>query len=288
MDQNAPGFLIESLEPFQLSFPILHVRSPSGLSAARNVGLDHAIGQIIAFPDDDCWYASDVLETVANLLMLHSDWAGLTGRLVDPTETKGYPWYDSASGRIKLSNVWHRSSSVTIFLRRTATQMNGYFDTNLGRGSATGMLGAEDSEYLIRIMKLDLILYYCAEICIFHEALPNHDEKRIAVVFGEGRSFGYVLRKYNYPLPYALQTWIRALGGTAQSLLFGNTLQMRFYWNSFKGRIRGWFEYPPHGVNAGKKMESGRAFRQTDGARPKQASISEDLRGRSDTHSKRQ
>ena len=40
---------------------IRHLRSSPGLSHARNVGLAAATGEVLAFPDDDCWYSPDLL-----------------------------------------------------------------------------------------------------------------------------------------------------------------------------------------------------------------------------------
>jgi glycosyltransferase involved in cell wall biosynthesis len=41
-----------------------HLRSERGLSRARNVGLRAAQGDLIAIPDDDCWYPAGLLARV--------------------------------------------------------------------------------------------------------------------------------------------------------------------------------------------------------------------------------
>ena len=43
----------------------LHMRSPRGLSRARNATLPHLTGDLVAFPDDDCLYPPDLLDRVA-------------------------------------------------------------------------------------------------------------------------------------------------------------------------------------------------------------------------------
>src|SRR5262249_2604201 len=61
VDQNPPGYIDEILQTCGAGLRIKHVRSAPGLSAARNVGLAQANGQIVGFPDDDCWYLPDTL-----------------------------------------------------------------------------------------------------------------------------------------------------------------------------------------------------------------------------------
>ena len=242
VDQNPPGFLDAVTAPFLSCFPILHLRSRIGLSRARNVALGHITGNVVGFPDDDCWYPPDALERIAGLLADHPEWDGLTGRPADPEDPDGFPWYDRISGALDLITVWRRSICITIFLRREAVQAVGEFDENLGLGAATGMLASEESEYMIRVLQRGYNLHYRADVCLYHPSLPPRNvEPRIVRALGEGRAFGYVLRKYNYPLPFVMRTWIRALGGLAQSLLYGNWTRARYYWASFRGRLIGWF-----------------------------------------------
>src|SRR5579864_3540599 len=59
VDQNSDDVLERLIRQYQGCFPVLHLRSEPGLSRARNVGLQHFSGDVVAFPDDDCWYAPD-------------------------------------------------------------------------------------------------------------------------------------------------------------------------------------------------------------------------------------
>ncbi len=60
VDQNADDRVKELLEDSEYPFLCFHVRSPRGLSRARNVGINLASGRIFCFPDDDCWYPGDL------------------------------------------------------------------------------------------------------------------------------------------------------------------------------------------------------------------------------------
>src|SRR5882672_6242686 len=65
VDQNPEGILDSLVRQHRERFPLLHLRSEQGLSHARNVGLQHFSGDVVAFPDDDCWYGPDTLEKIA-------------------------------------------------------------------------------------------------------------------------------------------------------------------------------------------------------------------------------
>ena len=57
----------EALVPAVADFPRVKVRrltAQPGLSRARNLGLSLAQGEIVGFPDDDCWYPPDLLAEV--------------------------------------------------------------------------------------------------------------------------------------------------------------------------------------------------------------------------------
>ena len=241
VDQNPPGFLTAVTAPFLSCFPILHLRSRIGLSRARNIALGHITGNVVGFPDDDCWYPSDALERIAGLFAANPAWGGLTVRPAEPENPDSFGWYHRTSGSVDLMNLWRRSISFTIFLRCEAVRAAGEFDEDLGLGTTTGMLASEESEYLIRVLKQGFNLHYHPEIRVYHPALPAYDGPRIARAYGEGRAFGYVLRKYGYPLSFVARTWVRALGGAAQSLLLGKWTRTRYYWLLFRGRLHGWF-----------------------------------------------
>src|SRR5436853_4580540 len=64
VDQNEDDRL-DSVLSEHASLDVVRLRAAHGLSRARNVALPSVQGDIVAFPDDDCVYPDDLLESVA-------------------------------------------------------------------------------------------------------------------------------------------------------------------------------------------------------------------------------
>ena len=71
VDQNTDDRVEKLLEAWKETLTFRHVRSPKGLSRARNAGIKLASGPIICFPDDDCWYPDNLLEHVSKWFDRH-------------------------------------------------------------------------------------------------------------------------------------------------------------------------------------------------------------------------
>jgi len=241
VDQNPEGILDPLIREYQGRFPLLHLRSERGLSRARNVGLRHFSGDVVAFPDDDCWYAPATLETVARAMYQNPDWSGVTGRAVDGHHPGAYRWFAHKSGWVNKKNVWRRGKSVTIFLRAAVIREIGPFDESLGAGSQYGKLSAEETDYLIRAIESGFRIHDCADLRIFHPyPAATYDRGLVMKTYGYSVGFGYVLKKHNYPIRFVCYYWLRALGGAVVSLLTFNFAKSRYHFAVLKGRVVGW------------------------------------------------
>src|SRR5436190_5169595 len=130
----------------------VHLRSPVGLSHARNVALPHVEADVIAFPDDDCVYPPDLLERVAARL---ANLDGVTGR---------EPWWTTPAATLTRDNLWNRAISFTIFLRRQLVERVGAFDERLGLPSSS----AEEIDYLIRALDTGARVAYDPTLVVMH------------------------------------------------------------------------------------------------------------------------
>lgn len=234
VDQNEDDRLLPVLSPYQSRFFVKHIRSNRGISRARNLGLRFASGNIVAFPDDDCWYNPDTLQRVANLFFEHPDWDGITGSCTTPAGR--LPFLDHKSGYINKINVWTRAISITIFLRDSLINTVGTFDERLGAGADSGFCAGEETDYLLRALENRCWISYQSDICVNHPEIRSSSDR--GYVYGRG--LGYVLRKHDYPLWYAVSVFFRPLLGAFVSLLSFNIGKARFYYSVLRGRLSGW------------------------------------------------
>jgi glycosyltransferase involved in cell wall biosynthesis len=241
VDQNPDDRLVDRLQPYEKSFSIVHLRSAIGLSKARNVGLRVARGEIIAFPDDDCWYPQDLLQSVVDFLSKHPEFDGLTGRSVDLRGEETVGKYVKHEGPVSLRDVWRKATSFSTFLTRACTQKTGGFNEDLGLGAATIYQGAEDIEYLIRALKAGCRIFYSPNIIVYHDnPLVGYGPLVVHRGYSYGCGHGRVLRREGYPMVAVAAALIRPLGGTLLSLVAGRFQKGLYHFAIFRGRLRGW------------------------------------------------
>jgi glycosyltransferase involved in cell wall biosynthesis len=194
----------------------VRLRSPLGLSRARNAALPHLMGDAVAFPDDDCIYPPDLLEHVAARL---EELDGVTGR---------EPWWTTDAAELTRENLWNRAISFTIFLRRSIVERVGEFDEKLGLPESSG----EEIDFLIRALDRGARIEYDPSIVVEH---PRKDVDLAVVAGRDGESIGYLLRKHRYPATTVARMLVRPVGGAV--------LQPRragFHVATLRGRLRGY------------------------------------------------
>jgi len=242
VDQNPDDRVAKVLEKYDGRFPVVHLRAEKrGHAHANNVGLPYATGEIIHFPDDDCWYPDDLFERVNRFLAEHAEWGGMTGREVNGK-------WDTEAGKLDKFNVWKRHISFTMFFRRELVGSL-RFDESLGVGAGTKWGSGEESDFLLRVMSRGPI-YYDPALAVFHPewATAPFTEKKIEKARSYGMGMGHVLRIHSYPAYFAFYHSLRPLVGSLLSLLRGNSGKARFHWAIFVGRTRGWLETKPEDV----------------------------------------
>ncbi len=148
-------------------YPDLEVISNAfekGLSGARNTGIEHAIGDVVVFLDDDARAQPQWLET---LLASYDDESvvGVGGLVVADWSSVGRPgwlpeeflWVVGCSyrGQPEAKAEVRNPIGANMSFRRSAFDDAGLFDSSVGRTIASSRpLGCEETEFSIRLRRL--------------------------------------------------------------------------------------------------------------------------------------
>lgn len=240
VDQNPDERIAPVLAPYKSKLSILHLRQKSrGLSRARNLGLRNVNGDIVAFPDDDCEYPPDLLDTVAQFFVTNPERDGVIGRSIDKNGKTSMGRFDTKAGLVTKLNVWARSIEYTTFLRRES--IGGvWFDKSLGVGAGTAWGSAEGTDYLLRLLNQGAALYYNPDLVVVHASfVPPYATMAARRAYSYGCGMGRVLRKHRYPLWSRMKYLVRPLGGMVLSLIRWRLPEAKYRWSTFRGRLEG-------------------------------------------------
>ncbi len=196
VDQNADERLRPVLAAWEDRIPIKHVRSPQGLSHARNIGLLFASGELLAFPDDDCWYSPGLLHRVTTFFSENSQYAMLSAGVRDEAGMlSGNRWLWSACD-LTTTNLFRTSVGMALFVRRRGLAEAFQFDESLGVGAGTPFASGEDTDYVFRLLEAGFRGRFDRSFTIYH---PRRDllsgQASASRAFHYGCGMGRVIRK---------------------------------------------------------------------------------------------
>jgi len=238
VDQNQD----DRLEPIlrgERPFDLERLRSARGLSRARNVALGAVRGDLVAFPDDDCVLAPDLLERVARRFVNDPALDGLTGRAIDELGHSSRSWARDPA-RLTRENLWNRAISFTIFLRTPLAARVGSFDEELGLGAATPWASGEEIDYLVRALDTGARIEYDPTIVVTHPDRRVSSKALRSLGNRDGASVGYILRKHGYPKRLVGAMFIRPIGGALLALARRDRAQAGFHLSTLRGRLLGY------------------------------------------------
>ena len=239
VDQNGDDRLVAVLRPFADKLAIRHVRSSvCNNSHARNVGIRLSGGDIVAFPDDDCLYPPGVLSRVRTAFATDAGLSALSGAAQSPQGGLGSGRWESEPGEITPQSVWHSVIAFNLFVRRRALLAVNGFDERFGVGARFG--SCEENDLVLRIIESAGRAFYDPSLLIIH---PDKRLTPVAVQralrYGEG--MGQALRRHRAAPSLVLRFLVRPLGGAVLNVAMLRASTARYYWNTFHGRLSGYF-----------------------------------------------
>jgi GT2 family glycosyltransferase len=236
VDQNDD----DRLEPIlrERDLDIVRLRAERGLSRARNAALGEIRADIVAFPDDDCSFAPELLMQVARRLADDSV-DGLTGRAVDETGHSSSSWARDPA-LLTRENLWNRAISFTIFLRAPLVARVGRFDEQLGLGARSPWGSGEEIDYLVRALDAGARIEYDPGVVVTHPDKRVSPSARRSLGSRDGASVGYILRKHAYSKRMVGRMFVRPLGGALVALAQRDRGQAAFHLSTLRGRLLGY------------------------------------------------
>lgn len=226
----------------RIQLRVVEVGGQVPLSVARNAGLKSGVrGEIVAFPDDDCWYPPYLIDRLLRGFAEEPQVDGFCLNVFDPVLGRSY------GGRplgiecaITDHNLFRLPISVGIFLRREMLDRAGcYFDESLGAGSPIG--SGEETELLARVLASGGRLRYNGNFSVFHRS-DDLDAGNPRKFMQYGSGFGYLNKKLirqgrTGVIPFLAIALIRSVGGAIYH--WRRASLRRCYWARAKGIVAG-------------------------------------------------
>lgn len=243
VDQNDDDRLSSIIADYAPVLALRHLRTVGerGLSRGRNAGWRHAAGEILLFPDDDCWYPPWFLRSGMDKLY-SSDIAILSGRSADQHGRSINARFARSTGRITRRSVWTRQMEWTTFIRRSAMEDLGGYDESLGIGALTPWQAAEGPDLILRALEKGMRCYFDPTIVGHHDEIETirPEAKTIRKARSYARGMGFVLRNHRFGTGSLIYWVSRSLANTARHAATGEIGRARFYFATALGRLEGW------------------------------------------------
>lgn len=254
VDQNPDNQLVPVLRKHK-NLSIQHLRTEPGASRARNLGLRAAKGDIIAIPDDDCWYPDHLLATVTGWFETHPEFDGLFTSLRTSDNKPMTPKWAPGPCNCTKKNVWHCAGAVTAFMREGATKTVGFFNESFGPGTPSRYQSGEDMDYFIRLIERGSRVWYEPSVTVYHPELQTRERlQRTSYSYALG--IGYVLRVHKYSQWYLSKLLMRSMGGVLLSLCKADGRLARAYILRALGQLKGYVLGPRDFRKLAKKSNS--------------------------------
>lgn len=243
VDQNADDRLLSVLSRRTWPFPVTRLSRPDvrGLSSGRNVGCEAATGEILLFPDDDCWYPPWMLAK-GRQIMRERGVDIVAGRAADEGGRSINGRYAKRATPISPANVFDTQIEWVVFFRREVVEAIRGFDAGIGTGASTPWQACEGADIVLRALSKGFTAFFDPDLFGHHRELkidvPDAGMRRKAR--GYARGMGYVMHKHGYGPAFAGYRICRPLAPLLLNAVRLRKQHVLYHLNVVAGRIEGY------------------------------------------------
>ena len=235
VDQNPHELLKKLVVRYEHVFSIKYIRSAvKGLSYNRNIGLKYCQGEIIGFPDDDCYYDAKVLEQVVATFSLNLRYILAVAEVKDLHSKEVF--IKRHPGTIHRRQMFQDCISYNFFIKKSNDMQ---FDERLGIGAYWG--SGEETDFLWEYTKGNNVGGFLTNVYVHHP--KNGASMNYQRAYSYGLGFGALFKKevvyrkhYSYAALFVYHIG-RTIGGC---IVRRNRL---FYYYTLLGRVKGFISY---------------------------------------------
>jgi glycosyltransferase involved in cell wall biosynthesis len=237
VDQNNDRRVFDICEKYKNLFCIRYIKSNQpGLSRNRNIGLKYVMGDVIAFPDDDCEYKPDTLQFVNDFFNNNGTSGLFSFNCMDRVSSSSY--LPKRKYKISFLNIMRSGISFTVFLRKEAIN-NCFFDEQFGVGEKFG--ACEESELIMQLLSIGVTGIYDGTYFVFHP--QKKKQYNIRRIYSYGMGCGAFHKKciWHYKSCFFFLRFCWLLIRNIAAIVVCK--QKKYYFYSLKGKIDGFREY---------------------------------------------
>lgn len=239
VDQNLDDRIEILVDKYKSELNIKHIRTPKGLSKSRNIGLSYATGDVVGFPDDDCWYPESLLGDLKDKFIFEGV-DGLSIRYTNEFGEVDRKW-PSRKTKITKINSLKNAISIGIFTNKDLALRVGGFNEDFGVGAGTRFGSGEETDFILKILVAKGIIFYFPDINLFHPIFLNEkSEEKIKKSYDYEAGIGKIFKMHGFPKKFIAFSFLRTLFAIMFNVLRLNSYGVRFYVAKFKGRISGY------------------------------------------------
>jgi glycosyltransferase involved in cell wall biosynthesis len=239
VDQNINNKIHDIYNKYKNQCNIIYIKSEKkGLSLCRNIGLEYAKGNIIAFPDDDCEYKADTLQKVYLFFANNPEYDFYTCNTSEKDICKSIFRGFKKNCDIKYYNIMKTAISFTIFIKTKA--FNSFrFDERLGVGAEYG--ACEESDLVLFLLKNKRRGFYHTNDFIYHPYKQSGQDATRLYNYGKGIGAFYKKAIFFYGYYFLFFQYILLIQKTIASCILLPNKKARYA--ALKGRLKGFLQY---------------------------------------------